>query len=723
LSWSCCSRSSGDFRRQAGPRTPSLRWAGSGAAAINFPLRRGDQLWTTQGASVQINHLGGSAIHLREQTLVEIDDFQKLGDRDQLRLALSRGKVYAVIAGDASYGLMVQVDTPNLSARAESGTTFQVESIEAERATHISIIQGEAVVQTEGSSSRLEAGRAMIARGGGIIETRPMAAGESSFPGTETPTAPPYGDSGKNNGGYVPEPLRSYTEELNPYGYWTRVDGYGTVWVPTAVPAGWAPFSHGRWVFRSPHYVWVSSWPWGWVPFHYGRWSYGVGVGWFWVPPYPHHVYWNPGAVGWWQTDSHIYWVPLAPYELYYGFGYFGHWSVNISFFFGQHHHRHHYFVEHFRQHRHKFHRLRNHKFHNLRGHRRHRAVSGLSISAFLHGGSKHRKFARAVRDGRTLSARSVVPHPVIKARPQTMVPSPAKLVSRKELPRRGSAWSRKWTRERKATAKGTSSGGTWQTRLWSRKPSGGRDAAGSYDRFRRNTGSAADPYDKFRQKRERKSARERLSPPGLKPGARTDRSFNKKNRAYRPPTTPGKTRVQRDNPGSRRKYGGSSEKGGGIGPKKGASTHPVRPQTKAPPRGSGWRKPYGRTPPAPGAPSRSRKGRSWGRSTSGAPAPPGASSRGAGTNAVRSFSAPRKSPGNAPSAPHGVGGGRRGYSSGRRSFSTGKIRNAAPPAKSRGGYSRARRSAPSPSMAPPTRGRAPKIYGSRQRRSGPSKF
>ncbi|MBW2306392.1 MAG: hypothetical protein JRG73_05585, partial [Deltaproteobacteria bacterium] len=261
---------------------------------------------------------------MREQTLVEIDDFQKLGDRDQLRLALSRGKVYAVIAGDASSGLMVQVDTPNLSARAESGTTFQVESIEAERATHISIIQGEAVVQTEGSSSRLEAGRAMIARGGGIIETRPMAAGESSFPGTETSTAPPYGDSGKNNGGYVPEPLRSYTEELNPYGYWTRVDGYGTVWVPTAVPAGWAPFSHGRWVFRSPHYVWVSSWPWGWVPFHYGRWSYGVGVGWFWVPPYPHHVYWNPGAVGWWQTDSHIYWVPLAPYELYYGFGYFG---------------------------------------------------------------------------------------------------------------------------------------------------------------------------------------------------------------------------------------------------------------------------------------------------------------------------------------------------------------------------------------------------------------
>ena len=222
-------------------------WA---SAAINFPLQKGDRIWTTQGAMVQINHFGGSSIHLREQTLVEIVDFLKPGNQDHLRLALSMGKLYADISGDATSRLTVDVDTPNLSVRAEPATTLQVESIEQENSTHVTVIKGEALVQTEGSSSRLEAGRTMIAKGNDSIENGPMASIETPDSLAETPSPPPPDYSENNNREYVPEPLQRYTYELDAYGYWTYVNDYGRVWVPTAVPAGWAPFHHGKTALR-----------------------------------------------------------------------------------------------------------------------------------------------------------------------------------------------------------------------------------------------------------------------------------------------------------------------------------------------------------------------------------------------------------------------------------------------------------------------------------------
>ncbi len=77
-------------------------------------------------------------------------------------------------------------------------------------------------------------------------------------------------------------------------------------------------------------YVWVASEPWGWAPYHYGRWSFGINIGWFWVPPVARDVYWSPGYVGWVRTADYVAWVPLAPGEIYYGRGNYGRHSVNI---------------------------------------------------------------------------------------------------------------------------------------------------------------------------------------------------------------------------------------------------------------------------------------------------------------------------------------------------------------------------------------------------------
>ncbi|HSF25424.1 MAG TPA: DUF6600 domain-containing protein [Blastocatellia bacterium] len=106
--------------------------------------------------------------------------------------------------------------------------------------------------------------------------------------------------------------------DLDYYGDWTNIDGYGHCWAPR-VSAGWAPFRSGYWdLYDAWGPSWVSYEPWGWAPYHYGRWAF-VQQRWFWVPVEvrtrrsycPATVAFIPLA------QDHIGWVPLAPGEVY----------------------------------------------------------------------------------------------------------------------------------------------------------------------------------------------------------------------------------------------------------------------------------------------------------------------------------------------------------------------------------------------------------------------
>ncbi|MGE5257164.1 MAG: DUF6600 domain-containing protein, partial [Hyphomicrobiales bacterium] len=82
---------------------------------------------------------------------------------------------------------------------------------------------------------------------------------------------------------YVPPGVYG-ASDLDRYGRWRDVPDYGPVWVPTGVPAGWAPYSTGSWTL-DPYYgwTWVDTAPWGWAPYHYGRWVY-LNSYWCWAP-------------------------------------------------------------------------------------------------------------------------------------------------------------------------------------------------------------------------------------------------------------------------------------------------------------------------------------------------------------------------------------------------------------------------------------------------------
>ena len=86
--------------------------------------------------------------------------------------------------------------------------------------------------------------------------------------------------------------------DLNYYGSYMSVAGYGMVWQPYFLDASWSPFQDGGWVYYpGSGYMWVSSYPWGWMPYRYGNWAFVSGYGWVWQPGYWNTWYAVPRVV------------------------------------------------------------------------------------------------------------------------------------------------------------------------------------------------------------------------------------------------------------------------------------------------------------------------------------------------------------------------------------------------------------------------------------------
>lgn len=92
--------------------------------------------------------------------------------------------------------------------------------------------------------------------------------------------------------------------DLNYYGAFSNVPGYGMMWQPFFAGAGWDPFMDGVWGFYpGMGYMYASAYPWGWLPYRYGNWMFVPSMGWM----------WQPGAWNAWAAIPHYTATTLAP--------------------------------------------------------------------------------------------------------------------------------------------------------------------------------------------------------------------------------------------------------------------------------------------------------------------------------------------------------------------------------------------------------------------------
>jgi hypothetical protein len=116
-----------------------------------------------------------------------------------------------------------------------------------------------------------------------------------------------YASAGTGN--YAQYPYQYGVNDLNNYGSYYDVPGYGYLWQPVGIGPGWNPYTNGYWSWSPVYgYCWVSAYPWGWMPYRYGNWIFLPGRGWMWQPGN-----WN----GWWVrpriTNPPSGWRPPAP--------------------------------------------------------------------------------------------------------------------------------------------------------------------------------------------------------------------------------------------------------------------------------------------------------------------------------------------------------------------------------------------------------------------------
>jgi hypothetical protein len=122
------------------------------------------------------------------------------------------------------------------------------------------------------------------------------------------------------------EPDNPAWNDLDYYGNWYDVPGYGQVCAPSGVGQDWDPFGNGYWgYYPSFGYTWISGYPWGWWPYHCGAWTFSGGWGWFWVPGNCgwglYGAGWFPYATVWHCPEGYVpparpHFPPIRPHGL-----------------------------------------------------------------------------------------------------------------------------------------------------------------------------------------------------------------------------------------------------------------------------------------------------------------------------------------------------------------------------------------------------------------------
>lgn len=297
------------------------RQAGWGPAIVNTPLTSGDALWTEPGAHSEIS-VGGTRVRLDGATQL---DMLALDD-SQTRLQLAQGRV-DIKTFDLDARQRYQIVTPRGTISLLQQGDYYLEAGTTEDPTRLGVRSGAAQIESlNGQVLAVRPGEVgEVLDDSGALQLRTIR--------TAPPPQPAYWAERDRQIVYDPPQYVSAGmigyEDLNAYGDWINDGGYGRVWVPRAVPSGWAPYRIGHWAYVEPWgWTWIDEQPWGFAPYHYGRWANSRGR-WVWVPPQrePRPVY-APALVAFVggvelavtlanASAAPVGWFPLGPREVY----------------------------------------------------------------------------------------------------------------------------------------------------------------------------------------------------------------------------------------------------------------------------------------------------------------------------------------------------------------------------------------------------------------------
>jgi len=250
-------------------------------AILNLPITEGTKLRTSDGRA-EVEFEDGSTMRLASNTNVQFTKLSLQDSGGKLSVAdVQSGTVYVDFAAAKHDELTLLFG--NSKTTLTQAAHLRIDA--NDQSTALAVFKGD--VQVEGASGTVqvkknqtasfEAGenaKAVVAKN---IEPEPM----DNWDKKQSEYHQVYASNSYTN--Y--SPYAYGTGDLAYYGNFFSAPGYGMMWQPYFIGAGWDPFMDGAWAFSPGFgYGWVSSYPWGWVPYHYGTWVFLPGYGWAWQP-------------------------------------------------------------------------------------------------------------------------------------------------------------------------------------------------------------------------------------------------------------------------------------------------------------------------------------------------------------------------------------------------------------------------------------------------------
>ena len=302
-------------------------------ATDNQPFSVGDRIYTRDNSRASLAFTGRNFARLNPNTSIDV---LTLNDQ-RTQLALRDGSAMFDV-GYLGNGDLFEVATPYGAVDFQQPGLYNV-GIDNGRVL-VSVLSGLAQVVGLGGSGQVSKGELLTLLGTTAadvvlsqIDGRDAGYLVDDYYGYQYPqyydgryrdyntylNDPYYFDPYRRNVSY--QYVNSYIPglyDLDYYGDWRNLDGYGYAWAPR-VNTGWTPYQQGYWYTDYPYGpTWVSSEPWGYAPYHYGRWAW-VGDRWYWVPDTMRTTpVYSPALVSFvpfGQND--IGWVPLGPGDVY----------------------------------------------------------------------------------------------------------------------------------------------------------------------------------------------------------------------------------------------------------------------------------------------------------------------------------------------------------------------------------------------------------------------
>jgi FecR protein len=256
-------------------------------AFLNLPITQGAQVRTHDRGRAEIEFEDGSTLRLTPNTTVE---FSTLGLSDSGKrmsvINLAEGMAYVNWLGKSGDQFSLNFSREKISL--DHAAHFRVQT--STQIAKLAVFKGS--VDVDGPAGKVTVEKKKTANFDAADDDKYTLAKnveEAPLDSWDKEASSYHEQYAKNN----LSPYGYGASDLNYYGSYSNVPGYGMMWQPFFTGVGWDPFMNGAWSWYPGYgYMFASAYPWGWMPYRYGNWMFVPSMGWM----------WQPGGYGNWLT-------------------------------------------------------------------------------------------------------------------------------------------------------------------------------------------------------------------------------------------------------------------------------------------------------------------------------------------------------------------------------------------------------------------------------------